>query len=262
MDELPPDARAFLARAKGEHDPHDPEARARVERRLWAALALGGTGASVYTHPAPGAGTPALGSWLASNKAMLASVALMFVAGGAWLGLRQVAPQVAAPAAPVALAAPVVEALPAAPQVSALEPRASAHLQDSNGERAAAHMQNPAGEVSAGGTARLSRTDARAQRASVIATRSPAPSSLAEEAALLARASDQLTQRNAQAAAKLLDEHARRYPNSQLHEEREGFVVMTRCLHGAPEGADDARAFVSKNPASVLIPRLSHLCAL
>jgi hypothetical protein len=261
VDELPPDAGAFLTSAKDVHDPHDPQARARVERRLWASLALGGTSANVHSAASPGAGAPTFSAWLASNKVMLASIALMVAAGSAWLSLQQQTPNVAASVAPApsALAAPLVEALPAASQVSPIPVQASAQAQGSNSDRAEQPTQNSEIEPNRGKTQPTARFLAR--RTVAIATPPPA-FSLAEEAALLARASTQLTQRNAQAAAKLLDEHARRYPDSQLHEEREGFLVMADCLRGAPEAPDAARVFVSKNPGSVLIPRVSRLCAL
>jgi hypothetical protein len=265
MDELPPDAKEFLVRAKGVHDPHDAQARARIEHRLLAALTLTGPSELVRAQTASRAGASALSSWLGGSKIILASIVLTFVAAGAWLGLRGEAPQAAASQNPASAPEPSAGSKPlAAPQVTPLdETRAAADLaappQSGTGLTAHGSVQTEAKATAPriGKPAGSSRT----QRAAA-ASSTTAGSSLAAEAALLARASERLVQHKAREAAELLAEHSRRYPNSQLHEEREGFVVMTRCERGAAGAPDEARAFVAEHPASVLVPRLSHLCAL
>jgi type IV secretory pathway VirB10-like protein len=259
MDELPPDARQFLERAKGVHDPHDALARERIERRLWSALALGNTNGVAHEQAASRVGASSVGSWLISGKVILASVVLAFMAAGAWLSMPQEGSEAAAIPSNASLSASTSAShAKELPQVSASRVRA--------GEAPAGGVPEPAGtdEQTKTAPARVLRAEAarRAQGSSAPLPRPSLSSSLAEEAALLARASDQLVQRDAQAALALLAEHGRRYPHSQLHEEHAGFVVMARCLRGSAEAAGEARAFVAQHPASVLIPRLSHLCGL
>jgi hypothetical protein len=254
MDELPPDARAFLAQAKRVHDPHDPRARERIARRLSAALGLGGTGFE-HAQAGSGAGTSALGSWLGGGKVMLATAVLALASGGAWWSLRSKGvPHVATPVAAAALSAPVAEPMPEiAPEVSVLP------VNEQTESLPLARGREGPLQARRGSAAHVS---ARAQKLATPKSNEMLATSLADETSLLARASDQLMQHNTEAATRLLEEHTRRYPKSQLQQEREGFLIMARCLRGLRRGSDEAREFLVRNPASVLVPRLSHLCAL
>jgi hypothetical protein len=79
------------------------------------------------------------------------------------------------------------------------------------------------------------------------------------ELELLQRAQAAYTRRDFSGALKLVGEHARRFPNGRLAEEREALRV--RLLEGAGR-ADDAlraaRGFAARFPRSVLLPRVEE----
>jgi hypothetical protein len=258
VDDLPPDAKKFLALTKGVHDPSDPQARARIEQRIWSTLALANPAPSNSQQP-PGMGARevAASSWL-SSKYTLIGVALVLAGGGVLWGIGPRSSQQADGPNDVAAQLPAADepsglVLAGPPTVAALaEP-----LPDAPGSDPAIKL---ASTSSFSGPRNPPAHHAR--RSMAPESDQEGASSLADEAALLARASAQLTQGNASAAAALLAEHQRRYPASQLGEEREGFGVMTDCLMERTRARQSARAFVTRNPASVLVPRIAHLCAL
>jgi hypothetical protein len=89
-----------------------------------------------------------------------------------------------------------------------------------------------------------------------------AAESLRREVALLGRASDALTAGRVDKALRLLAEHERRYARSQLKVERDGLRVIAHCLRGEPKAERAARAYLKKNPDSVLAVRAMSACKL
>jgi hypothetical protein len=87
-------------------------------------------------------------------------------------------------------------------------------------------------------------------------------SSLAQETTLLARAADLLNAGNAAAAKQLLEEHRRRFAHPLLREERDGLGVLARCIEQPARAQREARAFVARAPASLLVPRIDKACTL
>jgi hypothetical protein len=86
----------------------------------------------------------------------------------------------------------------------------------------------------------------------------PAPSSadrLAAERALLDDARAELARGDAEAALRRLDEHARRFPNARLEEEREALAIQALANAGQPDRARErAKAFRDRWPASLYRP--------
>ncbi|MGH7282482.1 MAG: hypothetical protein ACRELY_13225 [Polyangiaceae bacterium] len=82
------------------------------------------------------------------------------------------------------------------------------------------------------------------------------------EVDLLRRAQEALNDGDANAALALLDEHARKYPNGALAEEREAARVVALC---AANRVDDARAtaqsFSTAHPQSPFAARIAASCA-
>lgn len=84
--------------------------------------------------------------------------------------------------------------------------------------------------------------------------------SYAAELALLQRAQSEYASQDFPNALVLVAEHARRFPNGRLAEEREGLRV--RSLAGANRGDEARRAlasFARRFPRSVLLPRLQEV---
>jgi hypothetical protein len=103
VDELPPNARAALAQMKHAHDPDDPEAKARVQARVAAAvgLAAGAAGLGITGKALASAGHKSLWARLAAHKLGTA----LSVAGVASVGAVTV-PKLVAPVQEVAPSAP------------------------------------------------------------------------------------------------------------------------------------------------------------
>ncbi len=58
-----------------------------------------------------------------------------------------------------------------------------------------------------------------------------------------------------------LDEHATRFPQGALAEEREATRVHTLCAQGhAIEAREAARSFVAAHPGSALVPAVRSAC--
>jgi hypothetical protein len=81
--------------------------------------------------------------------------------------------------------------------------------------------------------------------------------SYAAELKLLNRAQAAYANRDFRGALTLVAEHARRFPNGRLAEEREALRVRSLAASGHPAEARRATAaFAERFPRSVLLPRL------
>jgi hypothetical protein len=287
MKELSSEARALIRRV-GTADGPVPSDRARVKRRIVAALAgagttLGGSGV------AAGAPVVALGA-TAGSKVTLASVAL-WLATGAGLGAAVSTPAVVsayrraeavrAPVAAPALASQAKRSEPARQPLTSVERAAAATeapAAPTAGEappepaRAEVERRAPSAEVSrdarrASPNAPITPANPAEAPATPSASASPVAStgatSLAEETRLLHAAQRELARKNTSAALALLDEHAARFPRGALAQERSAARVLALCdLGRAAEARGAAEAFVRAAPQSPLVPRLRGSCAL
>lgn len=84
---------------------------------------------------------------------------------------------------------------------------------------------------------------------------------LAAELALLGRAQHALRHEEPDAALRHLAEHAQRYPDGELSEEREATRVLALCAAGDREGARRLAArFLREHPTSPLSSRVRNCC--
>jgi hypothetical protein len=89
----------------------------------------------------------------------------------------------------------------------------------------------------------------------------PSPSPLDAELALLRTAHDALKAHDPAAALRALDEHARRFPDGAMVEEREASRVFALCdLARTDEATDAASRFLREHPSSPLAARVAHAC--
>lgn len=248
MDEFPRHAQALLELTRDAHDPPDPMARARVAARL-SSLALLPRLSEPLSPPVlhPAATSASGASSLASSKFLLAGVVAMTLGGGLWaLSARRVAHP---PAPVVAAGARDAETAPAASTPRRLEVTALPSTQAVPATRAAAAVEAPP-------TLAPSARNARPQLAS------SQHGSLAEETALLRRASEQLAHGELDGALATLADHRRRFARSQLGEERAGLRVLAYCMRNPSQARPEAKSFVARAPGSVLVTRMVSACEL
>lgn len=82
------------------------------------------------------------------------------------------------------------------------------------------------------------------------------------EVDLLRRAQEALHDGNADAALVLLDEHAKKFPNGALSEERDAARILALCdAHRVDDARASAKAFSSAHPASPSAARIASSCA-
>ncbi len=227
MSELSPEARALLRAGRGMLNPSDAD-RARLQEALRLRL-----GADALP-PEGAAPSPAAAAWRPSLQLIAgAFVAGAFVAGGAlFVALRQDKPAerpTQASVAAVALAAPSAP-LPDAPAEAPAPPAATALVAPS------------------APTSRASAPSAR-----------PAQESLAREVALLSQATSALHSGQPSEALKLLNEHAREFPNGVLIEERRAARAQALCMVGRiNEGQAELARLAPQSPAAA---RAKQVCA-
>lgn len=236
MNELDDNARSLLDDMRDQDDPRAGD-RERVRAALVASL-----GPGVFPSTARGSGSgapPAASPGLVPVAKVLIGLAVVgAIAGGALLVTRHPAsaPTSAPPArtpAPklvVTASAAVPPALPPAPPP-------------------------PAPAVSA---APARGVASRAVRAPRPVTSAPA---VADEVAILTRAYSALGHGDPAKALAELDEHADRFPDGALAEERAAQRVLALCRLGRVEEARaDAARFLEKYPASPQAPRVRSSC--
>jgi hypothetical protein len=94
-----------------------------------------------------------------------------------------------------------------------------------------------------------------------VASAMPAPPSIEEETALLLGAQSALRDGDSAKALGLLDDHARKFPNGALAEEREATRVLALCAAGRIDDAKKlGRAFLSEHPRSPAASRVRSSC--
>ena len=281
MSELGPDARSLLHAVRGGDDPSlDDEARVRamVGARIAAAAGVGAAtalgaksaaasaGAGGAAGAATGGAGAALGAGASASGVTLATkllVALAITSGTAGITVAAVragdAPQAidananantntnananANTAAPVlATGAPVLATAAPVLATAALAP---------------VKVAAPVRAVPQG---RLLASASSVAPASAVA---PAPiDTLTDEAALLRSAHAALSRGDTATANSRLDDHASRFPNGALAEERSAARVHTLCAQGrAAEARTAAGAFVAAHPRSSLAPAVRRACA-
>jgi hypothetical protein len=258
MNELKPSTRALLELGRNGVEPTERDAlknRRALVARLGAATVLGTAGVA--------SSTSAAATTTATSAAKLSGIiASLVIAGAVATGVvvvkqrashapavvanastQFVQPESAAPAATATSAGAVDDDRPLAPPAevpshAALRPPQVARAKGSVGERPLA----PESAASAGVSPRAS-------------------SALGDEVDLIRAAHEQLHQGNAGAALETLAEHARRFPNGALREERQASRILALCQLGNVAAARaEADRFVLEAPGSPLVDRVRGAC--
>ncbi len=218
MAALSPKARAVIEQARAETRPALGE-RERLEAMLDARL---GATAPTPVEPGPSLARRASWRWVTSL-----AVGAALVGGAAFLSLR---PNVSQKSVTAAVSAPVEvkppEAVPTSPPVVETEVPALP---------APARSAKPPSE-----------------------SKAPAPDALAQEVALLSRATSDLRSGHAGTALKLLDEHQHKFPNGMLAIERQAVRAQALCtLKRVSEGRAAIAQLAPQSPAA---GRAKQLC--
>ena len=232
-------ARALLAAGRDRREPED------ARERVWGKLAPGLAGGAATV----GAGANAKGISLAVTKWKLFAIGGV-IATAASAGVfvtRSVEPVAGAVHAPAATPADTkLEALPA-PSAAVDEPRATTEEPPAEVNPQTQPEPNAKLPVKAGASKAFTRTPEDD------ATRPSATSMLREEAALLQQARAALAQGDTDGARAKLETARKRFPNSQLAQERDALEVKTAVASGeSARAASLARAFLERYPDSPL----------
>lgn len=244
-DQLDPLSRALIDTTRDDHDPGPGDyerVRAKVVRRM-------GMAAFVATT------VTAMSTWA---KVAIVVSTLAVVAGGAtYASTRrdrvETSPSASSVASPVAVAvAPAATGAPI-PARSEISP-----APDPTPEPPPSEIVPPT-TVSVAASA-VPRVHATATVAS--ATPKTPRSSLADETALLVDANGALRSHDPTRALAMLDEHAARFPNGALSEERDATRIIALCEAGrTTQAKNEATRFLTARPKSPSVSRVRASCA-
>lgn len=242
-EELEAEAGALLRALRADED-MPPATQARVWRRIERSAA--GPRGHVRKAMSPGAWSvvvlaAAAALLLASRAGVLGPLVAERGGEAARYSKDEAAPAPVIPRAapPVRATATTVEAVPEDRDVQASEP-APARAERVKEARARARVEEPAVKEP---------------------PEQEAKNSLAEEAALLARAQAAIQGGRAEAAIEELAGYARRFPGGTLREEHDALRAIALCEAGRTrEGRDEAEAFVRERAGSALAERVRGAC--
>lgn len=226
-----------LIQAEREHLASGPAARTDAWLKLSAAVDAG----TAAPFDLPWSAVPStLGAYSLVTVGLSAGTAAVLIAAGVWWAANTPAP------VPVASPAP-----PPAPQVA------------SSSTSSASVAPPPATPPPK--TPRTRRAPPKAAPPQVTpppppTKSSPEPGTLLEELRLLRRAQVHIKRGQLEEAVSVLEEHARRFPEGQVAEERQALQAITWCKLGRPEGREAAEAFLQAHPASPQAPRVKLAC--
>lgn len=226
-----------LIQAEREHLASGPAARTDAWLKLSAAVDAG----TAAPFDLPWSAVPStLGAYSLVTVGLSAGTAAVLIAAGVWWAANTPAP------VPVASPAP-----PPAPQVA------------SSSTSSASVAPPPATPPPK--TPRTRRAPPKAAPPQVTpppppTKSSPEPGTLLEELRLLRRAQVHIKRGQLEEAVSVLEEHARRFPDGQVAEERQALQAITWCKLGRPEGREAAKAFLQAHPASPQAPRVKLAC--
>jgi len=236
MDDMNPNARALLNAARSYDDPTESDqdrVRAAVLMRVGSVAAMGTAAitAAKASSAAASAG-PLIASSLASTALFSgiatkigAVVVIGAIASGAYVAFR--APHAPAAKPVAALAAPVVELVPAPAAEPAATPATDLPL-----EEAKPSSVRPRGRAA----------------------------DLEGEMKLLRQADGALRRGDSAAALAALNKHAAQYPSGVLSQEREGVRVIALCGQG--QGQSAAQRFLASSAKSPLASRIRSACSI
>lgn len=225
MSELSPEARGLVDDGHSVLRPSSGD-RARVRSALAARL---GAASLLLPHQASAAAPKALVTW-SKLHTVLAGVGAGLAVAGSYLAVQSSVDPVAAP--PVK--PPAVAPLPARPPAAPVSTAARA---------------NP-------------EVDTPEPEPAVPASRKQTPADpLAEEVAILSRATSLLRAGNPGEGLRLLNEHQRKFPKGRLAEERRAARIQALCALGRrPEAEAELARLARSSPRSPHLARAQRAC--
>lgn len=271
LEPLSEEARAVLASTEGMDDP-DPRAKARIKRRVMAAVAAGAAsaasaGGTAAASAAASTATAGAAVGIASSGAVLTKAALAITLVVGSVGVVASEPWEDAPVE-VASAEPAPEtddapsAVTATPtQAAPVEAAVVPETEEPDGEpepEAATEVEaEPSPPVE---PARPDRARAASEREPTASPQPPEPAlaadALRDELTLLTRARQGLASGDHEGALRALTSHRARYPSGTLAAERDGTEALVLCAHPGHDGRPAARAFLAQHPRSPLAERV------
>jgi hypothetical protein len=266
MRDLSPHAQAIIDSARSGEASADRAEKARIKRRVLARVAAAtlasaaGTAAtqsaaSVGSASSVGAATSAGAAASGGGVASVGAAGSLAPAAGAVAGILGAKAVVVGVAASVLVAGSVAAGFVATRAAHAPPPPAVASVVAPAKPAPIvptppAHVDDPAEvapPVDDGAT--LSKTHRRAG------------STLEQELPLLQGAQEALRRGDSARALRLLDAHARRFPNGVLAPERRAVHAMAVCqANSGPAARAEAEAFVREAPGSPLVERVRSAC--
>jgi hypothetical protein len=237
-----------LSQVKDEYSP-DAGARQRIRLALSASVAAGALVGSSGVGTAAAAAVPGAGTakGLAAGGSLLwakiiAGAGVVAAVAGVGLSVRHGEPK---PPPRHAVAPPAAAAMPARPSRAAVPER---------------EVPAPRPEAADPGTPppQSTRRAASVSRSRVSESRS---STMLADVRLLSEASRELRAGRVEDAQRVLGEHARRFPDSVLGDERRGLAVLASCGRSrTPEHRAAAERFVQAAPSSPLADTIRKQC--
>lgn len=253
MSDLPEAARALLEAARSAHDPSRSE-REQADGAVRAALAA-------YGVHVPPLGSPAPAAWEGFDATLRAAgpagvgvgvtakigVGVLALCAGVWLGLRVYERE------PARDARPEEEAVLAAP------PQAAQAVVLAGGS---ARAVQPVEAAAPSALVLAEPTQLRARARVTPRSASRLDVDIDAELRMIAEADALLRAERFEAALRTLGQHARRFPQGALREERAALRVLSLCgKQPGPEALRERERFLRKAPQSVLTARVSAACA-
>jgi hypothetical protein len=250
MNELPPNAKAWLARARRVETPPDG-AQERVRQRL--ATIVGGSSVkldrALDSQPnasgVPGATASTATLTVTTTKLLIISGAIVAF-GGALAAKHFASERAAAHDARPATASTRVT------MPHEIAPRSAAPDQDASGLTTQSAPTSPA---------RRERARSASAEASHAAKALGKGDNLREEMALLAAASDALDDGDSARAYALLATHRKRFPQGELREESRGLTLLANCIANKPGTAARVSEYLRSVPNGVLSARIESACS-
>lgn len=281
MSQLSRDAESLIEEGRAGTEPQ-PDDKARIRARLVGELGAGAfASAAVVATVAGSTSASTAAAKLAKGASawwFKGALAMATFTGSAVALYAAVVPD-----EPRAAVAGPAQSEPPTEEKSELDPVPPRHgisaLAQSSGAVERAPNEPPALEAEAEPSeqparrparARARSRDERAERARGSAREGSEASlgnSMGVEVALLARAQRALREGQSAEALALAQQHARAFPDGELHQERDGVAALARCMLdlSEPERARaraQARVFLERAPSSPLAARVRKLCGL
>ena len=244
MSELGPEARSILDAARAGDEPNDDDrrrVRAKVMRRVGIGVAVATTTTAASTAAA-GTSTVVAGAGLSAlGKLAFVAVGLVVVSGGAY-AVHEARQRHAVQPPAIASTMSVGSATIVAPPV-VIAPTIAPTMAPTMAPTASPSTESLAPKTTTPSVKKVTST-------------------MDAEIDLLQQANAGLASGNYARALALYDEHAAKFPNGALSQERAGGRAIALCGLGRADARANAERFVEAHPDSPLVARVKPACGL